>query len=361
MNELEEQRVITALRALTGGLTVTEQDTLESHAQLTSRLTASSPRRRTATVLVAAAALIVAAAIVGLVTRDGDRATVPQPATPLTPAERLVDELQPDAYTLPGAEFLAGRAPTAADLVGLWVLRNESPDSSDVAPMIVDGRGFWRVGVPTHALIWGTSSVAGDSWTRQVDGRSQCAQEGGVAGFSQDWTTALAADGSLRTKLASGQNVCTPLEGTEVWDRVAPGSPVADYLRAASEDLDWQAAGSSIPIEGVYVAPATGHVLEILSEGFRYFRSLTDARLDAADRGELDPEAAQGTISGTCQGGSFAGRLETGVVPGVEGYLIANPAIRITPSADSCSSDLAAQGIWVHLFEGRSDQPVVEN
>lgn len=360
MNTLEEERVVAALRALTGGLVVTEQDTLESRAHLTSRLTPSSPRRRTAVVLVAAAALIIVAAVVGLLIRAGDRDVVPQPVTPPTPAERLADALQPDAYAQPEAEFLAGRAPTAADLAGLWLLRNDSADR-DTIPMIVDGRGLWRAGVPTYAFFWGASTVAGDTWTRQVDGRSECAREAGLASFSQEWRTALADDGSLHAMLASGSVTCTPMEDAEVWDRLVPGSPVADYLRTASEDANWQAFGPGPGLDGVYVAPATGHVLEIAPDGFRYFRSLADARLVAADRGRLDPDAASGTLSGTCQDGSFAARLESGEVAGVEGYLNASPALRIIPIADSCSSDLTDQGVWLQLFAGLTTLPVIDD
>lgn len=359
MNVVDEERVVAALRALTGGITVTEHDTLESRTRLTSRLTPAPPRRRLAAVLVAAAAvLIVTAAVVGLVLRDGE--TVPQPAGPPTPAEQLVDALQPEAYTQSEVEFLAGPAPTAADLTGLWLLRNDSNDR-DTVPMVVDRRGLWRVGVPTYAFFWGTSTVAGNTWTRQVDGRSECARGAGLASYNQEWTTALAADGSLRARLASGSETCTPMEKLEVWDRLAPGSPVASYLRAASEGLDWGELGPGLRLDGVYVAPATGHMLEIGPEGFRYFRSPSDATLVAADRGLLDADAAPGTISGTCQGGRFAGRLESGEVDGVEGYLNANPAIRITPTADSCSSDLTDQGTWVLLFSGRADRPVVEH
>ena len=105
---------------------------------------------------------------------------------------------------------------------------------------------------------------------RQLGHPSECPR-------TQSFTTAVASDGSLRAQVASADNTCTETDGLEVWDRLAPGSPVADYLRAMAAEANWQP--TSVPmgiIHGNYVAPSTGHVLVVTANGrYRYYDSLT--------------------------------------------------------------------------------------
>lgn len=225
MNERDEQRVIEALRELTGGLTVTEQDINTAEARLKDRLEPPSPRRRLV-VLAAAVAAVLAAGLVISQTIDLNDDAAPPAGTPPSPADSLRAALQADAYALPSADFTAGAHPTAQDLTGFWLLR--APYNS---PMFVDGNGGWSAGTPTAPFMSGTSTLAGDTWTRRLGDRGACAQDAGLVGFSQPWRAALAHDGSLRAELTIDDTTCTPAEGREVWDRVGPGSPVADYLR----------------------------------------------------------------------------------------------------------------------------------
>ena len=342
MNERDEQRVIEALRELTGGLTVTEQDINTAAARLKIRLEPPSPRRR----LVLLAAAVAAVLAVGLVisqTIDRDDAAPPA-GTPPSPADSLRATLQADAYTLPSADFTAGATPTAQDLTGFWLLR--APYNS---PMFVDGNGGWSMGTLTVPFGHGTSRLAADTWTRRLDDRGNCAPDAGLVGFSQPWRTALAPDGSLRAELTIDNTTCTAAEGREVWDRAGPGSPVADYLFATAQDADWQPASGPFSWEGLYLAPETGHLLDVTKDGsYRYYDTLTDPRLVAADRGEL--ESARGRMTGSCAAGAFSGSLETAQLPGVDGYVIPHDAIRIATTTDSCASGIAEQGVWVNVF-----------
>ena len=341
MNQLEQQRVIEALRALTGGLTVTEQDINIADARLRDNLEPPSPRRRLALLAAAAAAVLAVAFVVFQTLDPGDDAAPPTEPPTTTPADSLRAALQADAYTL-SSGFTAGARPTAQDLAGFWLLR---------APygftLFVDGNGGWRGGTPLDRQAYGTSTVAGNTWTRRFDDGTACAQDNG-GGLFQSWRAALAGDGSLRLQLTGGEPTCTPADTREVWDRVDPGSPVADYLLAMSQEATWQSTSGPLDWEGVYVAPESGHVLAVTRDGsYRYYDTLTDARLVAADRGDL--ESAAGTVTGTCAAGAFSGNLETTQVPGVDGYVLPFNAIRIATTTDSCASGIAAQGVWVNV------------
>ena len=75
-----------------------------------------------------------------------------------------------------------------------------------------------------------------------------------------------------------------------------------------AEEADWQPTSMPSELQGHYVAPGTGHVLVVSGNGrYRYYDSLTADELVAADRGEL--ESDPGTVTGSCTGGSFSGRL----------------------------------------------------
>ena len=61
MNERDELRVIEALQALSGGLTVTEQDIINAGGELRDRLEPPSPRRRLPLLVAAAVACAIPA------------------------------------------------------------------------------------------------------------------------------------------------------------------------------------------------------------------------------------------------------------------------------------------------------------
>ena len=150
--------------------------------------------------------------------------------------------------------------------------------------------------------------------------------------------------------MAQADNNCTVTDGLEVWDPVTPGSPVADYLLATSGEANWQPISEPSAQHGLYVAPSTGHVLEVTDNGrYRYYDSLTADELVAADQGEF--ESDPGTVTGSCTGGSFSGRLETAPIPGVDALLDGSTAIRITADTDSCPSNVATEDLWVQAAE----------
>jgi hypothetical protein len=341
MTQRDEQRVIDALRAFTGGLTVTDHDITTAESRLRDRLEPPSPRRRPLVILAVAvaAALVVVFFASQAIDRDEDS---PSPAgtPPSSPADTLKAALQADAYRLTSAEFTAGAPPTARDLVGFWLLR--SPYN---APIFVDTNGGWRLGDVEGAWV-GTSTVDAGTWTRVIQNPGDCAP--GREPVSQSWHTALAADGSLRAQLTSSNVNCTPAEDREVWDRVASGSPVGDYLLAMAQKATWQAAPGAFAREGLYVAPETGHVLQVDADGtYRYYDSLTGVEVVAADRGRL--ESTGDTVIGSCTGGSFSASLETTRIPGVHGYTEPRDAVRMRSTTNTCASAVADQVVWVNI------------
>ncbi len=142
----------------------------------------------------------------------------------------------------------------------------------------------------------------------------------------------MAADGSLHLKFIGSTNVCTPADDREVWDRIAPGSPIVGYLGAASADVDWQTP-TKWNSSGMYIAPESGYVLDIADDGrYRYYEDVTERRLAA-----------------TCSGQRLPGTVEIGRTPGVDGYLYDAVVMRLTTTEAGCASTVADQGPWVML------------
>jgi hypothetical protein len=336
MNQRDEQRVIEALQAFTGGLTVTENDMLIAGRNLKDNLEPPRPRRRLAMVAVAAAALVAGFVAFEFINANDDTDTV-KPAQTQTPAEVLTAALEPNAYSVPVDESGDGTPPTAEQLAGFWLLR---PYRDVAVPMLVTGNGSYSLGANG---LTGASTLSGSTWLRQLGPHAGCPR-------TQAFTTAIASDGSLRAQVAPADNSCTVTDGLEVWDPVAPGTPVADYLSAMAGEANWQATSVPSGQQGIYVGPSTGHVLVITDKGrYRYYDSLTANELVAADRGELESDA--GTVSGSCTGGSFSGRLETAPIPGVDALLDGSTAIRITADTDSCATSVATEDVWVRVAE----------
>jgi hypothetical protein len=337
MIQRDEQRVIEALQAFTGGLIVTEKDIVTASRNLKDNLEPPRPRRRLAMVAVAAVAALVAGFVIFEAINADDDTDAVKPAQTRTPAEVLTSALEPGAYNVPVDGSAAETPPTAEQLAGFWLLR---PFGDVTLPMVMSGNGTYRLG---SDVFTGASTLSGSTWVRHLGPHSDCPR-------TQSLTTAIAADGSLRAQVAAADNTCTPTDGLEVWDPVAPGTPVADYLRAMAAAADWQPTSVSSRLQGVYVAPSTGHALVVTDKGrFRYYDSLTADELVAADRGELRSDP--GTVSGTCTGGSFSGRLETAPIPGVDPLLEASTALRITAETNSCASNVATEDVWIRVAE----------
>ena len=352
MNQREEQRVIEALRAFTGGLTVTDNDIITASARFRSELEPPPRRRRTA-MLVAAAAAAVVAGVVALqaIDRDEDSAppaTVPGPPTPsLAPAaQTLTDALAAKPYTLSNEDFAAGSRLTAQSMSGLWVLRPTSTtsveDGANTAPMYVEADGGWRIGHLHGPFSFGVTALDGDTWSRRMDDRSRCAMNHEWVGYTDfRGTAAIAADGSLRMQLTSDTE-CTLLGSREVWDRLAPGSPVLTYFRSVMDEIDWEPSSATVG-EGTYVAPDTGHVLVVNSDGsYGYYEDLTGDQLVA-----------------TCQG-TFTKPVEAGRTPGLDGYVFGHAAMRVTAAGEGCAPEVADQGGWVLLHTSPTDMPYQE-
>jgi hypothetical protein len=339
VNQREEQRVIEALRAITGGLTVTEQDIQTASGRLRSSLKPPSPRRRRTVLASAAAAAVIVAGYIAFQVMDRDE-NAASPATPApSAADALEESLDADPYGPTNADFNSGAVPTARDLAGLWLIR--APYDS---PLVVDGNGDWSYGTLQHPDPHGTSTLTGQTWTRRIDGRH-------CVGLKLPWTASIARDSSLHLEFAGTSNACTPADDREVWDKLVPGpSPVLQFLRDSSAKIDWQKP-TDWSWQGLYVNPETGHVLEVANGGsYWYLDSATGQELVPSDSGELDLAAQPGTMSGTCGGGSFATSFEVGKTPSVEDYALPRDAVRIAASGDACSPGLGAAGVWVKLL-----------
>jgi len=119
-------------------------------------------------------------------------------------------------------------------------------------------------------------------------------------------------------------------------------------VAAFERDADWQPVRSYGWL-GLYVAPRSGHLLEVAEDGtYQYYDTATGAPLVPADHGEL--KATGGTTTGSCPGGSFSGRTEHAKLPGVHGYVASFDAVRITGATSDCESEIASEGTWVNLF-----------
>ena len=339
MNEVEELRVIEALRAIPGGLTVTEHDIIDASTRMQHNLKSPAPRRNRALLAVAAAVVL----IVGIATFQaitGDEQSAPAPAGTPSPADTLASALQANPYAIAGAEFRAGTRPTAEDLVGVWLLRAPFAGS-----LVVNGDLEWGYASVRKAYV-GSSTLDGRTWTRNVDG--VCPSSGPGRLDPQPWTASIAGDGSLRLVFAGTTNTCTPADDHEVWDRLAPGpSPVVDYLRATSGDIDW-AAPTDSGLTGFYVNTESRHVLEVAEDGsYSYLDSVTGPEFTPSDQGTLD--LGVGAISGTCGSGSFSTTFEVGQSVAVLGYLPAQDLVRIA-AADACSPGIGAGGVWLKVL-----------
>ena len=347
MNPREEQRVIEALQAITGGLIVTEHDILTASGRLRSNLEPPSPRRRMTVVAMAAAAAVLVAGYVAFQVLDSDEDAAPAKPTQ-SAAEKLQDSLGvSNAIMGSDAEFVTGRAPTAQDLTGLWLMR--APDD---APMGIDGDGDWAVGqLEGDPGIHGTSTLTGRTWTRHVAG-DWCTDD-----FEQAWTASIATDGSLHLLIPGAPVNCTPGGNREVWNKLTPGpSPMLEFFKDASAEMDWTTP-TDWSWAGMYINPETGHVLDVEGDGsYSYYDSATGKEFAPSDQGKLDVDAAPGTISGSCGNGSFAASFEVGKTPGVTDYALPYDALRIVKSAEACTSGLGTEGMWVNLTGDRSGE-----
>jgi hypothetical protein len=305
-------------------------------------------RRRRRTTLIgtgAAAAVLVAGGVYGVTQLHlGDsgsqRGITNQPTQSSEPAaaEALQAALAADPYG--SSTFNKGPTPTFQDLAGLWSLR-----APYAAPLVVDGDGDWGYGL-FHERDASTSVLNGRTWTRKLN-PVVCDSVSKLP-----WTASIAGDGSLHLEFRGPTNVCTPADDREVWDRLAPGpSPVMDFFRETFDQIDWHAP-TRWDWPGLYVDPATGHVLDIADDGsYRYLETLAGDTFTPTSRGVLDVHGAtpSGAISGSCDEGSFTANYEVGQTPEVAGYLTAQGAVKITLAGSACRPEIGASRIWIKV------------
>lgn len=338
MNQREEQRVIEALRAHTGGLTVTDHDIIDARSRLQQRLAPSRPPRRRTALAVAAAAVALVAGVATWLVVDSDGSSEPAPADdPKTPVEVLRAALQEDTYAASGEQFLAGRTATASDLTGLWLLR--APYGPILTSFSPDER-LW---------MYGPAERESDAVAYSLDdGVLAISPAAGTDCPTTRWTTAIAPDSSLRLEFTTGENTCTPTDNRGVYDPLTPGaSPVAEFLEDAATSADYVVQPNVRLVPGVYYAPESGHLLVVEGNRYRYYTS-AEVGAAPADRGRLDQRTEDGgaVVAATCQGGGFTGTLDAGMTPAAGSLIPSLSAVRLA-AADTCASGVSAELHWV--------------
>lgn len=349
MNTHEDQRVIDGLKALSGGLVVTEQDIIEARGKVQRQFQDPGPRRRG--LVLAAAAVIVVAGIVtfqAISGRDDSAPPVDQPPGPQAAAVAALEAaIDPYVYGQSEDEFLAGRPPTKEDLVGVWLLR--TPYS---APMVVYADGRWEEGVPNQYWVAGENRLTGRTLTRHYD-QTGCPKGNGIE--DQTWQASVSPDGSLRLQFASGTNVCTAADNREAWDRLGPGrSPITDFLRDSAAAINWETHTLGRVPAGLYISPESRHLLTVSAQGsYQFYDTLNGQELVPADQGVLTVDGDAGdpvTVSASCRGGSLVGTVQQGSTPEVAGIIDDMGALRIDTTADSCASGVGTDVVWVRIF-----------
>lgn len=350
MNARQEQRVIEALQALTGGLAVTEHDMLVANNKLKDNLEPPSPRRRLIPVAVVAAAAVVAGFVLFQVV-DSNNDAAPPPTSDTSPAEEaLVAALDENGYGGVHEDFNAGSPPSAQDLVGLWLLR--APYSG---PLAVQTDLDWTHENIGNPKAFSSSTLDGRSWIRKRDGLdAACRTANGQPGLpALPWDASMAGDGSLHLAFAGAphQNSCTPADDREVWDRLVPGpSAIMDYFLEVTSELSWQIPMSEFSLSGIYVNVKDGTVLEILDGRFFYIEGIGKPGAATSSLGRLDHAAEPGALEGSCGSAEFNAGLRVGWTPAVTQYVEAHRALQITaPTGDTCRT-FGIDGVWVSLY-----------
>ena len=207
MNSQQERRVIEALQALTGGLTVTDHDILEAGGRLQQALAEPPPHRRRLVALAVAAVVLLAATVTGVLLTRGDQDAAPakHPA-PHTDAILGLDD-----------PFLDGPPPTRHELVGLWQYRSDDSGAFTLIWLLkpngtytFDPEGVDRTGEFVNKHHSATIDGGDEQGAWNVgDGTLQLSAAGN--GCTYTWAAALMSqdsvmhDGSLHIKLASAQ------------------------------------------------------------------------------------------------------------------------------------------------------------
>ncbi|QZY28352.1 hypothetical protein [Nocardioides coralli] len=346
MNPVEEQRVVSALQALTGGLVVTQEDTIKSYEQVTSRLQPPSPRRRIAAAALVAAAAIVAVVVVRDVVADDTAAPPPADSRESTPADALRAALTPDVFSQSDDQFLRGTTPANADLEGLWMSREPHGGFA----LLMDAEGNYVGPSPSDRLLAGTYSLKGETLTWHMADDGGCARHNSLVHHTSPWLAAIAEDGSLRLRYANvGTSTCSVGDEHEVWDRLGPGAtPLGDFLRDSIPALEWRQS-TALPPRGLMYSPETGRMVEVLARGrYRHYDStLALDPAEATDVGRLD--GSRDRVDVTCRGGGTSGTLEQAVIPAVADITPPLTAYRFTPEGGGCADGIGAATVWVVL------------
>jgi hypothetical protein len=253
MSGYDEQRVIDALQAITGGITVTDNDVLDARDRLEKNLTPAPKRRRMVLAAVAAAVLLVAWVTVASLTGNKQDSAPPPVAPP--PA--------PDLW------LEGGTPPTAESMAGIWQQR--SGTFTQVLVVQADG---------TFAYDWeGTDLGGSPGWHETLDEPPMSGSfelDGyqfstkvyrNQLDWTPAWAQALMPDDTLHTVNTSPGADPAP----STWERVEPVRSRA--FDSAAPAQGWTAPVKDTDLVGVWLPAASGQELVVINPdgGYAYY------------------------------------------------------------------------------------------
>lgn len=293
MNSYDEQRVIDALQALTGGITVTDNDLLDARDRLEKHLTPRPRNRRVVLAGVAAAVLLVAAATVASLT-GGRHDSAPPPVT---------NPPVPDVW------LEGGSPPTAASMAGVWQTR----DGTFTQVLVIRADG-------TFAYDWeGTDTAGNPGWHETLD-EPPMSGSFDLDGYqfstkvyrnqldwTPEWAEALMPDGTLHTvntRIGTGRSPGT-------WERVEPVRSRA--FGSPAPTSGWTAPDARTDLVGVWLPAGAGQELLALNPSgvYAYYKDGNLAEGHPTDSGTWSLQGHQLVLVSDGDAGACAKGAQT--------------------------------------------------
>ena len=246
-----EDRLLSDIAAVTGGIVVTDTEIEQARAVVRERVRKDRRTQRVRVVVGVAAALVlvaVAVPVVQSVTRDDGAAQFADPST-----------TEPD----PEAGHRTGQGPTQQLLEGIWRLDN----GQIVVRFDADGavRFDDRGTLYSDPATVGTYAVSGDRITVTVtdDAERQC------VGTTYVMRASLPKPGVLNFVHRDGPSSCAPLPtGRGALHQALPaGSELIDLRLSVEPEGQWQRLTKADILHGVWMAEGEGYLLEMAPGG----------------------------------------------------------------------------------------------
>lgn len=326
-----EERLARDIAAVTGGVVVTESDMKEARDAVADRVEIGRERtrRRTVAGLIAAAVLIPIVGVAISRAQDADRS-----APEIGPAQP--GQSQPDTVQSGADQWLAGDAPTADLVQGVWREDNGTVSirftASGAVSSDINGRVF---GAPD---ITGHYEIAGHLITVHADGGTA-----GCAGETYVMRASIVEPGLMHfnpTQAGSGECMFVrPQWGA--WERIAPVAEGLAGVRIANKG--WHPVTDARELDGLWMAEGGGYVLELDRAGSYYVADGTGAPVD---RGRWTKQGSTLTLASSADSVdcSKGDRLVWGDLEMVDDH----PNLRGTVKENRCDVPWASKGwIWI--------------